>query len=332
MNARTGETMRAVVCRDYGSPETLVVEEVPAPAPDPGAAVVDVRAAAVNFTDLLMLQNRYQLSATPPFVPGSEFAGVVRAVGAGVEAVGPGQRVCGVTFVGAFAERVAVPAASLTVVPDHVDLRGAAAFQVGYGTAYHALRSAARLRAGETLAVLGAAGGVGLAAVELGHVLGARVIAAASGAEKLAACRAQGASDGIDYAREPLKERLKALTGGRGVDVVLDPVGGPLAEQALRATAWRGRFVVVGFASGEIPRIPLNLLLLKGAQLLAFNLGPFMTNEPDEMARNHHELLDLFFADRLHPRIDAVYPLAEAPRAFAHLAERRAIGKVLVVT
>jgi NADPH2:quinone reductase len=332
MNVRTGETMRAVVCRGYGSPETLVVEEMPAPPPEPGLAVVDVGAAAVNFTDLLMLQNRYQLSATPPFVPGSEFAGIVRAVGPGVEAVRPGQRVCGVTFVGAFAERVAVPAASLTVLPDHVDLRAAAAFQVAYGTAYHALRSVARLRAGETLAVLGAAGGVGLAAVELGRVLGARVIAAASSAAKLAACRAQGASEGIEYPREPLKERLKALTGGRGVDVVLDPVGGPLAEQALRATAWRGRFVVVGFASGEIPRIPLNLLLLKGAQLLAFNLGPFMANEPDEMARNHRELLGLLFAGRVGPRIDAVYPLTEAPRALAHVAERRAIGKVLIVT
>jgi NADPH:quinone reductase len=324
--------MKAVVCRTYGPPETLAVDDVAVAEATAGQVVVDVAAAAVNFTDVLMLQNRYQLSATPPFVPGSEFAGIVRAVGAGMHALRLGQRVCGVTFVGAFAEQVAVPAASLTVLPDHVDLRAAAAFQVAYGTAYHALRSVARLRAGETLVVLGAAGGVGLAAVELGRLLGARVIAAASSPEKLAACRAQGASEGIDYTRERLKERLKALTGGRGVDVVLDPVGGLLAEQALRATAWRGRFVVVGFASGEIPRIPLNLLLLKGAQLLAFNLGPFMANEPEEMARNHRELLELFFAGRLRPRIDAVYPLAEAPRALAHVAERRAIGKVLIVT
>jgi NADPH2:quinone reductase len=323
--------MRAVLCRAYGPPETLVVDRVPRPEIEPGSALVDVDAAAVNFTDVLMMQNLYQLSATPPFVPGSEFAGVVRAIAPGVEGPRPGQRVCGVTFVGAFAEQVTVPAASLTVLPDHVDVRAAAAFQVAYGTAYHALRSAARLEAGETLAVLGAAGGVGLAAVELGAVLGAHVIAAASSPEKLAACTAQGAAEGIDYAREPLKDRLKALTGGRGVDVVLDPVGGPLAEQALRATAWRGRFVCVGFASGEIPRIPLNLLLLKGAELRAFNLGPFMMHEPAELARNHRELLDLFFAGRLHPRIDAVYPLAEAARALAHVAERRAIGKVLVV-
>lgn len=324
--------MRAAVCRVYGPPETLVVDDLAAPEPAAGQVVIDVHAAAVNFTDVLMLQNRYQLSATPPFVPGSEFAGVVRTLGPGVEAPAPGTRVCGVTFVGAFAERVAVPAASLTVLPDHVDLRGAAAFQVAYGTAYHALRSTARLEPGETMVVLGAAGGVGLAAVELGSVLGARVIAAASSTEKLAACRAQGAAEGIDYVREPMKDRLKALTGGRGVDVVLDPVGGPLAEQALRATAWRGRFVCVGFASGEIPRIPLNLLLLKGVELRAFNLGPFMANEPDEMARNHRELLELFFSGRIHPRIDAVYPLAETAAALTRLAERRAIGKVLVVT
>jgi NADPH2:quinone reductase len=294
--------------------------------------VVDVRVAAVNFTDVLLLQNRYQLSATPPFVPGSEFAGVVREVGRDVGGIAVGQRVCGVTFVGAFAERVAVPAASLTVLPEHADLRAAAAFSVVYGTAYHALRSAARLQAGETLVVLGAAGGVGLAAVELGAVLGARVVAAASSGEKLAACRAQGASECVDYSREPLKDRLKALTAGRGADVVIDPVGGALAEQALRATGWRGRYVCIGFASGEIPRIPLNLLLLKGAQLLAFNLGPFFANEPEEMARNHRELLELFFAGRLRPRVGAVYPLAEAGRALAHVAERRAIGKVLIVT
>jgi NADPH2:quinone reductase len=324
--------MRAALCRAYGPPETLVVDEIAAPHAKAGEVVVEVVAAAVNFTDVLMLQSRYQLSATPPFVPGSEFAGVVREVGVGVETPRAGQRVCGVTFVGAFAERVAVSAASLTLLPDGIDLHAAAAFPVAYGTAYHALRSAARLEAGETMVVLGAAGGVGLAAVELGAVLGARVIAAASSAEKLAACRAQGAAETIDYLHEPLKERLKALTGGRGVDVVIDPVGGPLAEQALRATGWRGRFVCVGFASGEIPRIPLNLLLLKGAELRAFNLGPFMANEPAEMARNHRALLDLFFAGRLHPRIDAVYPLAAAAKALAHLAERRAIGKVLVVT
>jgi NADPH2:quinone reductase len=322
--------MRAVVCRAHGGLETLAVEDMSTPVATEGHAVVEVQAAAVNFTDVLVVQNRYQLSATPPFVPGSEFAGVVCAVGPGVDTLPVGTRVCGVTFVGAFAERVAVPATSLTVVPEHVELRSAAVFQVAYGTAYHALRSGAQLRSGEALAVLGAAGGVGLAAVELGAILGAHVIAAASSPEKLAACRAQGAAETIDYAQERLKDRLKALTAGRGVDVVLDPIGGPLAEQALRATAWRGRFVSLGFASGEIPRIPLNLLLLKGAQLLAFNLAPFMVNEPEEMARNQRELLGLFFGGQLRPRIDAVYPLAETARALAHVAKRRAIGKVLI--
>jgi NADPH2:quinone reductase len=324
--------VRAAICRAYGAPDTVVVDEMPAPDAGPGQAVVDVAAAAVNFTDVLILQNRYQLSATPPFVPGSEFAGVVRSVGPGVDGVRVGQRVSGVTLVGAFAEQIAVPATSLTVVPDHVDLRAAAGFSVVYGTAYHALRSAARLGAGETLVVLGAAGGVGLAAVELGATLGARVIAAASSAEKLAACAGQGATDLVDYAHEPLKDRLKALAGKRGVDVVLDPVGGALAEQALRAVGWRGRFVSVGFASGEIPRIPLNLLLLKGAQLLAFNLGPFFVHEPEEAARNQRELLDLFFSGRLRPHVDSVHPLANVAQALARVADRRAIGKVLIVT
>jgi NADPH2:quinone reductase len=292
--------------------------------------VVDVAAAAVNFTDILILQNRYQLSATPPFVLGSEFAGVVRSLGPGVDGVRVGQRVCGVTLVGAFAEQVAVPATSLTVLPDAVDLHAAAGFSVAYGTAYHALRSAARVQPGETLVVLGAAGGVGLAAVELGAVLGARVIAAASSDEKLAVCREQGATDVVDYAREALKDRLKALAGKRGVDVVLDPVGGPLAEQALRAVGWRGRFVSLGFASGEIPRIPLNLLLLKGAQLLAFNLGPFFVNEPEEAARNQRELQDLFFAERIRPHVDSIHPLADTVKALARVADRRAIGKVLI--
>jgi NADPH2:quinone reductase len=330
-NAGDGR-MRAVVCRAYGPPESVALEATEAPRPGPGQVVIDVAAAAVNFTDVLLLQNRYQISATPPFVPGSEFAGLVGEVASDVTSVAPGQRVCGATFVGAFAERVVVPASSLTVLPDHVDLHAAAAFPVAYGTAYHALRSAAHLKAGETLVVLGAAGGVGLAAVEIGAMLGARVIAAASSAEKLAACRAQGAAECVDYSKPGLKDALKALTGGRGVDVVVDPVGGALSEEALRATGWRGRFVCVGFASGEIPRIPLNLLLLKGAEIRAFNLAPFFVNEPAEAARNQRELLDAFFAGRLRPRIDSVHPLADAAKALARVAERRAIGRLLVVT
>jgi NADPH2:quinone reductase len=322
--------MRAVVCREYGPPEGLVVEDVPDPVPGPGQALVDVHAAAVNFPDVLLIANRYQVSIPVPFTPGSEFAGIVQAVGPGVEAVAVGDRVSGATFVGAFAERVAVGADSLTRLPADCDLDAAAAFGVVYSTSYNALRSAAQLRAGETLLVLGAAGGVGLAAVDLGVVLGARVLAAASSEEKLRACRERGAAETIDVTRESLKDRVKALTGGRGVDVVLDPVGGPLAEQAVRATGWRGRFVCVGFASGEIPRIPLNLLLLKGSELRSFNLAPFIGNEPEEYRRNQAELLELFFSGRIRPLVSASYSLAEVARALRDVAERRAIGKLII--
>jgi NADPH2:quinone reductase len=322
--------MRAVLCREYGPPETLRVEELPDPVAGPGQAVVAVHAAAVNFPDVLILANRYQVSIPLPFIPGSEFAGIVESVGPGVESPRPGDRVFGATFVGAFAERVLVSAGSITTLPEHVDLRRAAAFGVVYSTAYNALRSTARLRAGETLLVLGAAGGVGLAAVDVGRLLEARVIAAASSPEKLRACRGRGAAETIDTSRESLKDRAKALTGGRGVDVVIDPVGGGLAEEAVRATAWRGRYVAIGFASGEIPRIPVNLLLLKGSELRAFNLAPFLTHEPEEYRRNQAELLELLVAGRLDPLVSAVYPLAETATALRDVAERRAIGKLVI--
>jgi len=322
--------MRAAVCRTYGPPEELRIEDLPEPVPGPGQVVVAVHAAAVNFPDVLILANRYQVSVPLPFSPGSEFAGVVAAVGPGVDSPRPGDRVFGAAFVGAFAERIAVPASSLTVLPDGADLAAAAAFGVVYATAYNALRSTAALRTGETLLVLGAAGGVGLAAVDLGSLLGARVIAAASTEEKLAACRKRGADATVDTSREALKDRVKELTGGRGVDVVLDPVGGALAEQAIRATGWRGRYVAVGFASGEIPRIPLNLLLLKGSELRAFNLAPFLTNEPEEYRRNQAELLELFLAGRIRPLISATYALADTAQALHDIAARRAIGKLVI--
>ncbi len=322
--------MRAIVCREYGPPEGLVLQELPDPRPGPGQALVEVRAAAVNFPDLLILRNRYQLSAPLPFTPGSEFAGVVREVGPGVTRVAPGDRVFGAVFVGAFAERLAVAAEGLTGVPPAVDFEAAAAFGVAYGTAWAGLKSLARLAAGETLAVLGAAGGVGLAAVELGRILGARVVACASSPEKLAACRAAGADELVNYEAEDLKARLKELTGGRGADVVFDPVGGRHAEPALRATGWRGRYLVVGFASGEIPQIPLNLVLLKGAQILGLSIGPFLANAPDEGRRNREELLALLAAGRIRPRVGSVYALEEAARALREVAERRARGKVLI--
>lgn len=322
--------MRAAVCRAYGPPESLVVEELPAPAPGPGQVVVEIHAAALNFPDVLVIANRYQVSAPTPFIPGSEFSGVVVELGSDVHDLAVGDRVFGATFVGAFAERIAVAASSLTRLEPATDLAAAAAFGVAFSTSYNALRSAAVLHPGETLLVLGAAGGVGLAAVELGNLLGARVIAAASSDEKLRVCRERGAVATIDTSTENLKERAKDLTQGRGVNVVIDPVGGALAEQALRATGWRGRYVVVGFASGEIPRIPLNLLLLKGSELRAFNLAPFLHHAPEEYRRNQAELSALFFAGRIRPYISAIHPLGEIAQALREIADRRVIGKRLI--
>jgi NADPH:quinone reductase len=322
--------MRAVVCRGYGPPDNLSVETVPDPVAGEGQVLVDIAAAAVNFPDLLILENRYQVHASLPFVPGSELAGVVRRVGPGVAGFAAGDRVFGQMFVGAFAQKAALPAASLTLLPVEADLRVAAGFGVAYATAFHALRSAAGIVAGETLLVLGAAGGVGLAAVDLGRVMGARVIAAASTAEKLAACRKHGAVETIDYTTENLKERVKELTGGRGANVVIDPVGGPYTDAALRATAWRGRYVSLGFAAGEIPRLPLNVVLLKGCHVIGFTIGGLLLNAPQEAERNRRELLELFFSEKLRPRVSAVYALDDAPRALRDLAERRAIGKVII--
>ena len=322
--------MRAAVCKEYGDPDQLTIETVPAPVAGSGHVLIDVHAAAVNFTDLLILQNRYQLSATPPFIPGSEVAGVVGQIGSAVEGVRPGDLVCGQTLIGAFAEQVVLPAGSVTVLPSQTDPYTAAAFSVAYSTAYHALRSAAQLRRGETLLVLGAGGGIGLAAVDLGRALQARVIAAASTDDKLAICREYGASATVNYATEMLKDRVKALTDGGGVDVVIDPVGGPYAEAAVRATAWRGRYVSIGFAAGTIPRIPLNLLLLKGSQLMGFNIGLFAVREPAEAERNRRELLALFHAGTIRPRVAAVFALTDVAQALRLVAERQAIGKVII--
>lgn len=322
--------MRAVVCREYGPPEKLSVEHLPDPVPAEGQVLVDVGAAAVNFPDLLIVENRYQVHASLPFVPGSELAGVVREIGPGVTGLSPGDRVFGQTFVGAFAEKAVLAAASLTRLPAGIDARVAAGFGVVYATAYDALRSAARLAPGETLLVLGAGGGVGLAAVDVGRVMGARVIAAASTAEKLAACRERGAAATIDYATENLKDRVKDLTAGRGADVVVDPVGGSYSEAALRATAWRGRYISLGFAAGEIPRLPLNVVLLKGCHVIGFTIDGLLRNAPEEAERNRRDLLELFFAEKIRPRVSAVYSLDEVPQALRDLAERRAIGKVII--
>ena len=321
--------MLAVRCNAYGPPDRLVVEELPDPSPGPGEVVVRIEAASVNFPDVLIAADQYQISVPVPFTPGSELAGVVESVGDGVAGWGVGDRVYGSTFVGAFAQRIALPAAALSAVPEGVDFAEAAAFWVVYATAYHALRSVAEVAAGDWVVVLGAAGGVGLAAVDLAQLLGARVLAAASSGEKLEVCRSRGAAEVVNYTSEDLKERIKELTGG--ADVVIDPVGGPSAEQALRATKWGGRYVTVGFASGEIPRIPLNLVLLKGVVVKGFEIRTFAEHDPTGAARDREELLALFGEGKVRPLVDGVYPLRETGTAMRSLTERRATGKVVIL-
>ena len=321
--------MRAVRCVEYGGPDLLVVEELPAPEPGPGEIVVDVHLAAINFPDVLLLTNDYQIKVPVPFIPGSELAGVVSAVGDGVTEHEVGDPVFWSGIVGAFAEQVSGPAASFTRIPDGVDFRTAASFGVVYFTAYHSLRSVADVQKGEWVCVLGAAGGVGLATVEIAQVLGARVVACASTDEKLGVCRERGAEATINYETEDLKVRLRELTDG-GADVVIDPVGGRYSEQALRSMRWRGRFVTVGFASGEIPRIPLNLVLLKGMSVIGFEMGSFFMKEPELTQRDRSEMMQLLADGVIQPHTSSVYPLADAADAFRELAERRATGKVLI--
>ena len=321
--------MRAVRCVVHGEPERLVVDEVPSPAAGPGEVLVDVAAASVNYPDVLVVRNEYQMSIDPPFTPGSDFAGTIRALGTGVEGWTVGERVCGTVFVGAFAEQVTASTAMLMRVPDTVAFPAAAAFPVTYATAYDALRMTAEVRPGETVLVLGAAGGVGSAAVEIAKALGARVIAAASTDAKLDACRRLGADAVVNYTTEPLKDRAKALSGA-GVDVVIDPVGGPYSEPALRAMAVGGRFVVVGFASKEIARIPLNLVLLKGIEIRAYDAAKAWQHRPEVARRHREELLALLAAGRLRPLVSEVFPLAEASRALRAVFDRRAIGKIVI--
>lgn len=324
--------MRAVLCKEFGPPEKLVVEELPSPAVGRGEARIEVHAAAVNFPDLLIIQNKYQFKPPLPFAPGGEVAGVVREVGPGVTAVKPGDRVLATTMWGGFAEEVVVGEANIAPIPDAMDFVTASAFLMAYGTSHHALVDRARLKAGETLCVLGAAGGVGLAAVEIGKVLGARVIACASADDKLEVCKEHGADAVINYAREDLKERIKELTGGKGADVVYDPVGGNFSEAALRSTAWEGRFLVVGFAGGEIPRIPLNLVLLKGCQIVGVFWGSFIAREPEKNRQSLAELVRWFEEKKIRPHVSETFPLERAKDALNAMAERKVKGKVVLVT
>jgi NADPH2:quinone reductase len=323
--------MKAVVCREYGPPETLVVEDVPSPAAGPGEVVVSMRAASVNFPDVLIIQNKYQVKPPLPFSPGSEMAGVVKAVGAGVTRVKPGDRVMAVTTYGSFAEEVKTEESRLLQIPAGMDFPTAAAFVLTYATSDHALVDRGRLKGGETLLVLGAAGGVGIAAIEIGKILGARVIACASSDEKLAVCRAHGADETINYDTEDLRERVKAITNGHGADVVYDAVGGPYTEPALRSIAWRGRLLVVGFAAGDIPRIPLNLTLLKGCSIVGVFWGDFARREPERFAARIEQLGAWFREGKLKPHVSATLPLERAADALNMMAARQVKGKVVLV-
>jgi NADPH2:quinone reductase len=321
--------MRAAVCHTYGPPEVVRVEELPSPPLGPGQARVRVQAAAVNYPDVLLVANQYQVSVPTPFVPGSEFAGGVVEVADGVTSVAVGDRVFGTGMVGAFAEEVVGSAETLTRIPPGVDVRHAAAFGVAHRTAYNVLRSVARLQAGEELVVLGAGGGIGLAAVQLGVVLGASVTAVASSAEKLEVAKAYGATMLVDHKAGDLRQALRdALPDS--ADVVVDPVGGSLSEPALRSLRWGGRFVTVGYAAGEIPRIPLNLVLLKGVQVLGFEFLGFAAHAPEEARRNERELLGLLASYRALPHIGATFPLDQAAAALRYVAGGQAIGKVVV--
>jgi NADPH2:quinone reductase len=323
--------MKAVLCKQHGLPETLVVEDVPSPVPGPKQVLISVKACGVNFPDTLIIQNLYQFKPALPFSPGGELAGVVKAVGEGVKHVQPGQPVLAFTGWGGFAEEVLADAKQVVPLPPGLDMAVAAAFMMTYGTSYHALKDRAQLQAGETLLVLGAAGGVGLAAIELGKKLGARVIAAASTAEKLAVCREHGADELINYEGEDLRERLKEITDGKGVDVIYDPVGGKYAELALRGIGWKGRYLVVGFAAGDIPKIPLNLPLLKGCAILGVFWGDFAAREPQANMANGMQLFQWLMQGGLKPHISAKYPLEQAPEALRALMERRVTGKVVLV-
>ena len=322
--------MKAVRCVRHGPPEMLVVEDIDAPIPGPGEVLVQVKAAGVNFPDSLIIQNKYQFKPALPFTPGGELAGIVTAVGAGVTRVAVGQRVIGFVMWGAFAEQALVAQDQLVPMPEGMPFDVASAFLMTYGTCWHALSDRAALRAGETVLVLGAAGGIGIASIEIAKALGATVIAAASSPDKLAVCRERGADMTIDYQAEDLRAALKALTGGRGVDVVVDPVGGRYTEPALRSMAWRGRYLVVGFADGEIPRIPLNLALLKGCSIVGVFWGDFLKREPARGESDLAALFELYRAKKIAPLVSAHYDLAHAGQAIEALMQRRVRGKVVV--
>ena len=323
--------MKAVLCKTLGPARELVLEDVASPVPKKNEILLDVQAAGVNFPDTLIIEGKYQFQPPLPFSPGGEAAGVVAAVGERAGTFKVGDRVMALTGWGAFAEQVAVPFYNVMPMPEHMDFATAAAFGMTYGTSMHALKQRGQLQPGETLLVLGASGGVGLAAVEIGKAMGAKVIAAASSAEKLAVAKAAGADALIDYSQASLKEEIKRLTGGQGVDVIYDPVGGELFDQAVRGLAWQGRLLVVGFASGTIPQMAANLVLLKGAAVLGVFWGAFAQRQPEDNAANFQQLFAWHAEGKLKPLVSRTYPLAEAGAAIEALGQRRAVGKLVVL-
>lgn len=322
--------MIAALCETYGPPESLVLRDLPDPTPGPGEALVAPMRVALNFFDTLIIENKYQLKPTLPFSPGGEFCGKVLALGAGVEGLALGQRVAGYCSHGAARSRLVLPASLLSPIPDDLSDEQAAGLFVTYGTTMHALVQRANLQMGETLAVLGASGGVGLAAIEIGAALGAQVIACASSPEKLAFTQRHGAHVGVNYSQDDLKEALKHHTGGKGVDCIYDAIGGAYSEAALRAIAWNGRFLVVGFASGEIPRIPLNLTLLKGCAIIGVFWGEFVKREPRAHRENMARIFEWTAKGVLSAHVDAVLPLQEIALALNLLKERKAQGKIVL--
>lgn len=323
--------MKAVVCRQWGLPESLVVDEVASPVPGPGQVLVEVHAAGVNFPDTLIIQRKYQVQPELPFSPGGEVAGRVKAVGPGVSGWNVGDRVVGSATFGGYAQEAVIAAERVVPLAEGMDYAEAAAFVLAYGTSLHALKDRGRLTAGETLLVLGAGGGVGIAAVEIGKAMGARVIAAASDADKLALCTAHGADATINYATEDLRERVKALAPD-GVDVVFDPVGGERSEAAFRCMAWEGRHLVVGFAAGDVPRLPLNLPLLKGASIVGVYWGNFLRRNADTTRAHMRDLFALHASGAVRPPVTRSYRMEEAGQALRDVMERRVKGKVVILT
>lgn len=322
--------MKAILCKEYGPAETLVIEDVPSPKMGDRGVKIRVKAAGLNFPDTLIIEGKYQLQPPMPFSPGGELAGEVIEVGDKVTRFKPGDRVAALTGFGAFAEEVVAPESNLLPVPDNMPDEKAAGFMMVYGTSYYALKQRANLQPGETLLVLGASGGVGLAAVKLGKAMGAKVIAAASSSEKLRIAKDAGADELINYTDEPLKDAVKKLTKGKGVDVIYDPVGGDFTEQALRTMAWNGRHLIIGFAAGDIPKVPANLTLLKGCSVVGVFWGAFTRNEPEVSAQNMMELLQMYSEGKIDPKVSEVFDFEQYAEALGALTGRRATGKVVL--